>query len=244
MRTVEAFWEKRNLGVSCVEGEVSRHDTAEEIIQEIRGWKEQYQVMKVPSTRSDLLFPLQDEGFQFIETQFATGTSLKKMPQIPEKYQKIASRIRARKASEQEVNEIVEIVKSGEIFSTDRIALDPVFGKKIAGQRYAYWIQDIYNAGGIIRITEFDGQKMGFSANSLSVDGKEFHSALGGSYPETVGTGLSTVGMCFVLRGAYESGASRIVSAVSSNNFPILKIHLQAGMHIKDISYVLVKHIK
>ena len=242
MKVIEAVWEKRNLGVSCVEIEIARNDRAEDVMEAIQAREEQYQVVKLPSGRVDLLFPLQDIGFKYIESAIATGMPLSKKPVMPERYASIASRIIGHVATADEVGDLLAMIERGEIFTTDRIALDPAFGREVAGRRYANWTRDLLAAGATLVVSEYDGQRFGFSVDQLSENGKEWHSILGGNFPDNHGEGLAAVGMCKTILKAYSCGSRRFVSAVSSNNLPILKIHLECGLKIKSISDVLIRH--
>jgi L-amino acid N-acyltransferase YncA len=46
-----------------------------------------------------------------------------------------------------------------------------------------------------------------------------------------------------ILTKAEEKGAKKIVSAISSNNLPVVRTHVQLGFEVKDLNYVFIRHL-
>ena len=76
MNVIDAFWEERNLGVTCYEIQMERSDTAESAADTLdRLEQRQYMVVKIPSSRYDLVPLIQSRGYAFIETAIALETN-------------------------------------------------------------------------------------------------------------------------------------------------------------------------
>ena len=65
---------------------------------------------------------------------------------------------------------------------------------------------------------------------------------LGGLVPDEIESGLGFVMIYFITKYAQEKGYKRIITGVSSNNFPILKLHEMFGYNVSGMTYCLVKH--
>ncbi len=241
MKIVEATWEKRNLGVSCLELEAEKKDLVTEILSVLGGREEQYQVVKVASGRVDIALALQEIGFRYIETLFETGVVLKDRPIVPDVCRDLIKYTDYHTATDEEEKEVIRLIKTGNIFTTDRIALDPAFSIELAGQRYAYWMEDLMLSGkATMFITEYQGDKIGFNIN---VDrGSYYDAVLGGLFPEYLGSGLGFANSWSGMNATYNLGARKIISHVSSNNYPILQLHLMFGMKIRKVTSTFVKH--
>lgn len=241
MKLTEALWEQRNLGVTCLELTAEPRDDTAEVLAALRDRTEQYLVVKLPPGRTDLLLSLQKEGFRFIETLFETEINMKNGVPAPEKCRPLLPRVSYHYAGDEEAAEIIGYVRSGEIFSTDRIALDPAFSTALAGQRYAFWTEDVMRSGtGHMIISEYDGQRIGF--NLVSDKGSFFDGLLGGLLPDYLGSGLGFANAYASYSGSYALGCRKMRSHVSSNNFQMMQLHLLFGMQIRGLQYCLVRH--
>lgn len=58
---------------------------------------------------------------------------------LPAVYRRFEQEIVVKEADREQRESILREIESGDIFETDRIALDPYFGKEMAGKRYANW---------------------------------------------------------------------------------------------------------
>ena len=241
MRIVEAKWEERNLGVTCAEIEVGKKDSTDSLESLLKERNEQYIVAKVHSGNVEALFALQEKGFRFIETMFETEIGFATRPETPSICKKMSEKVGYHIASKNEIDGVIELVRSGTIFSTDRIALDPTFSKALAGRRYAYWIADTMpKPGSQMYITEYENKNVGFN---VFMDKEAYYDGiLGGLFPEYLDMGIGFANMHVAVNAAYDSGAKKMISHVSSNNFQMMKLHLLYGMHIRRLNYCLVKH--
>lgn len=241
MKIIDAVWEKRNLGVSCVEIEIEKNDNAKSVIEEIRKRTERYQVIKNCIGRTDISIAVQNEGFYYIETLFETGRKLNGRPEPPEICKPFVKNIDYHIATDSEEQHVLEEINRGDIFSTDRIALDPEFSRQLAGRRYALWMKDVLSDNrAYMVISSYKGENIGFN---IYVDkGSYYDMLLGGLFYDWLESGLGFVNSYSGIMSAYEQGARRLKSHVSSNNFTMLKLHLLFGLHIHSMTSNYIKH--
>lgn len=241
MKLIEAVWEKRNLGVSCLEIVIEKKDEVGDVLSAISERSEEYMVAKVPSGRTDILLGLQTKGFQFIETLFEIKAKVSEEPQLPEMCKRFIKDISYHFADKNEIEEVIDHISEGTVFSTDRIALDPHFSPKIAGIRYGNWIRDVMaQEGSKLIITELYGKRVGFVV--MQKKNGYYDPFLSGLFAEYLDSGYGFVNPYCSQKCLYELGAKKSVSHISSNNYKILNIDLMFGSQISAITYVLVKH--
>lgn len=241
MKITEAFWEKRNLGVDAVECTVEKTDAAEKIVQILSGRKEQYLVVKVPVDRADLFFSLQNSGFQYVETLFRVNKNLRYGIKAPAVCAEMAKYLTYREACATETAALLEAIESGAIFSTDRIAVDPYFSRGVAGKRYANWIRDLLLSEQThVLITKFKEEAIGF--HIAKQKGTLCEAILGGLFPEYLDSGYGALNPYSLFLWASEHGMTRLVTHVSSNNLPILKINMLYACKISEACSVFIKH--
>ncbi len=242
MRTVEATWEKRNVGVECFEIEIGKNDSVEAVLDTIHARNEKYFVAKVLAGRADVLLALQKEGFQFIEMNFQTEIELSEKPNPPAICANLIERTGYHIGDEKEAERVIDEIRAGNIFSTDKVALDPFFSQKIAGQRYAFWTQDVLASDKAkLIITEYSGEDVGF--NIVIDKGRYYDGFLGGLFTDYLNSGLGFANVYASLNAVFNLGGRKIFSGVSSNNFQMLKLHMMFGMKIKRLTYNLIKHV-
>lgn len=231
MKIVEAFWEKRNLGVDCLELTAEAGDGPEQLAA---AGTASYTVLKVPSALPELMLAAQGMGFQVMEMQFHLTHGLKDLPRDN------GGAIR-RPATAQEAALVLERVAGGDFFTTDRVCLDPAFSPALGGRRYANWIGDLLAAGETMTVLLSGGELVGFSATKRRRDVLE--QILVGVFPEAQGRGLGSCAVLSAIDEAVRTGCQRLETSVSSNNPRSLRTHLRAGYEISGLDYVLVRHL-
>ena len=242
MKTIEASWEKRNVGVECFEIEIGKSDTVSEVLSIIHSRPEKYFVAKVLAGRTDILLALQADGFQFIETNIQTEIALTEKPAPPSKCANLIRYAGYHIGNDDEVKFAIDEIRKGTIFATDKVALDPFFSQRIAGQRYAFWSEDVMQSGKAkMIITEYNGDNVGF--NIIIDKGKYYDGFLGGLYTEYLNSGLGFANVNAAVNAVFDLGGRKMISGVSSNNFQMLKLHMMFGLKIKKLTYNLIKHM-
>ena len=83
MDVVDAHWERRNLGVTCVEVTVEPGDSVDEVAEVVDGLAHGYQVVKVPTASVGVMHCLADRGFEFLEASVSVEHSLRTLTATP-----------------------------------------------------------------------------------------------------------------------------------------------------------------
>lgn len=243
MKIVDAVWEKRNLNVECAEVYIENDDDLD-VVKEINSLDFSYQVVNIPAERVDLLLAMQQSGFMLIENKINLSKRIRtKDSQLPELYSRFKNSIHIREPLEREKQIVLEDVRTGKVFRTDRIALDPFFGRVQAGERYYYWICDMLENGGCMNISTYNDKIVGFGVVERK-DYKVYSATIGGLLSGYANSGLGFSTIYGNTLSCINKGASKIVTTVSSNNLSVLKLHMLFEYDINGMEYVLIKHIK
>jgi len=240
MKKINAFWEKRNLGVDCVELQVNNNDFLSEFRNTVRELKSEYQVLRVPSGRTDMLLSAQVLGFQVIEMSIEL-TRRTKDYSLPSIYKRFEPHINIIEADENNINKVLLEIKESNMFMTDRIAMDPFFSADKSGNRYYYWSKDMLDTGAHLYLAQYKGENVGFGLNN-SKNGTLYDAVLGGVFPKFANKGLGFLSIHANTKSIISQGGTNIVTRVSSNNSPILRLHMLFGFEIHDMDYVLIRH--
>lgn len=242
MRIVDAEWEKRNLGIDVTEITCFEKDSAAQLSDILRTVETPYSVLKIPSGCINLLLVAQKEGYSFIETDFELWGDLYRVS-TPEYYKRFEKHIRMEEASGKILERVLNEIQTGTIFETDRIALDPHFSKRIAGERYYNWTQDILSNDAFMGVLYYKDTPVAFNLSKPAKDRDDaYDGVLGGLLPEASEKGLGFLVVYGENQICKLNGRRYCIGRVSSNNMPILRLHLQFGYEVKSIVYVLIKH--
>lgn len=240
MKIVDAVWEKRNLGVDVTEIVCEASDSKEELISALSKVKAPYSVCKVPSGAVELLLCAQEQGYQVIEMSIGMEREMKDL-ELPSMYKGFASDIIIKDANDRETKLVLERIESGNIFKTDRIAMDPYFGKKIAGKRYGNWIRDLIQKDAHMCIGYYREEPVAFGVTA-DKEGQVSNAVFGGLLNTETGKGLGFISLYANLVSAEKRGNKKIKTYVSSNNPAVITLHLRFGYSIAEMQYVLIKH--
>jgi hypothetical protein len=242
MKKINAFWEKRNLGVDCVELEANTNDSLSEFSDTVMDLMSEYQVLRIPSGRTDMLLFAQKLGFHVIEMSIELARKTKDYC-LPNIYKRFEPYINIVEADENSINKVLLEIKDGNMFVTDRIAMDPFFPVDKSGNRYYYWSRDILNAGAHLFLAQYKNENVGFGLNN-SKGGTLYDAVLGGVFPKYANKGLGFLSIHANAKSIISQGGTNIVTRVSSNNAPILRLHMLFGFDIHDMDYVLIRHLE
>lgn len=238
MKKIEAFWEKKNLGLNTLELEFDERDSIK-ILNTIEEFEEyDYIVAKVPKGKVDFIHKLEMIKFQFMEAQVELINNLKQNIEIPNRLLKTSNDIHYVSVTEEVELEMLLNKIDLNMFDTDRISLDPCLGKELAAARYKNWIRYLfYKEDSMLYKLIYKQREIGFFLFK-KINEKIYSSVLVGLYTEFKNKGLGFSIVEQHIRWALENHAEQIVTRVSSNNLRSLKLHLNFGYEIKDIYYV------
>lgn len=244
MRIVDAFWDTKNLGLDTLEISVKHTDTAAEVerLGELLEARRQgcYTVVKVPSTRPDILVPLSGLGLRFAESTFDLRLKIGGDDfRVPRLFERMDKKISYGPITTPEQEQRLELEIMQGIFSTDRISLDPRFGKTVAARRYLNWLHaEKANGAGLYELRHGE-VPFGFFALKALGDAK-FDNFLAGLYTSHLHAGIGFAMIGKAIEAIWESGGTWYNTHVSSNNFSVFRLYQHYGFAVHSISYVWV----
>ena len=240
LKVVNAFWEKRNLGVDCNEIEIQPGDEADFLKRELPLNETAYTVVKVPSNKFDVMFLLQDLGYTYIESSINLVHDLKEIRLNPLQ-QRIMNSISYSTMSNKDIDQLFGEIRKG-IFTTDRIYIDPYFSHEQAANRYVNWICDELERGCKIFKLTYKNDSVGFFTFK-DMGGGVCYPFLAGMYENYLKSGL---GLCTIekpLKQAINMNYKKYSTFISSNNVSTLSAHVALNFSFKKIYHVYIKHI-
>lgn len=240
MRIKEAPWEQRNLNVIGCEFYVERDESWNSVRESVLCHPAEYKVIHIESGNTYALTGAQSDGFVFVEMNIQLRAELSDIT-IPKIFERFIPHISYEFADKQKIEEILSVVESGTMFTTDKVSVDPYFGPKMAGRRYSLWSMDVIKSGAKMLLAKYKGTIVGFDI-LVEHEKNIVEAFLGGVLPEFANRGFGFLPVYLISKAAKELGYKRIITGVSSNNLPILKIHEMFGFMIADTSYALIKH--
>ena len=239
MKIIDAFWEMRNLDVTCTEVTVELDDLEEVVFAQINELPLGYQVVKLPVARVDIMNALQNANFTFVESSISVEHDLQ-LKEPDGLFARMVSSCEFVLIGTDEIERISLEIRS-DMFRTDRVYLDPEFTREQAANRYVNWMMDEVSRGASVYELRIKNVGIGFFLFRHDSKGVGY-SALAGLYPSSKTPGFGNVLLHQVLLEAKKRQLIRLESHVSSNNLAVVKNHIEQGFRITDIHYVYVRH--
>lgn len=244
MRTIDCVWERKNLGVRVKEiilDDGERFDAAA-IAAAAEGAG--YVVLKVPVGDPDFLFGLPALGYTWVETQMTVGKRFVDFD-FDDRLVRVLSRgIRFVRVEDNSNLEAVVASITEDMFQTDRISLDPHFGPAVGRIRYVNWIRSVFSEPDVLLFEFVKGEsRYGFSLCRRKPSG-EWDYVLGGIYGPYAnsGLGLLTPAAPFLYARDTDCPFTRLVTGISSNNTPVVRLYAHLGYVLDRVRHVYVKH--
>ena len=237
----KAPWEKRNLDVNCCDIFIDNDDVIDDFRADIEALNEEYQVMHISGGNSAALLAAQNMGFQIIEMNVELVRDMKSV-EIPTIYKRFEQHLSYEYTDEKTMEMVLDRVKKGDMFLTDKIASDPFFGPDKSGFRYYNWCKDIMDQGGVTVLSKYKNEVIGFETYKMDEKGSVTN-IIGGVFPEYSNKGLGFAPLYVELLSQKEKGAKKVHTAVSSNNVPVLKVHEMLGYRVDKMTYILIRHL-
>ena len=240
----DCHWELKNLGESTVEIKIEPGDSAcaSSIDEAVDGYA--YQVVKVPSGYPEFNFLLGSMGFVLIETQLHVSKRFRDFD-FDNKLLKVVARDVGFQAAEsqQQMKDIVSKI-SPDLFSTDRICLDPKYGPAVGRNRYVNWITSSFGNGTLLYEVTVKGKPVGFGFHGIREDGKVLEYWLGGIYEQykSSGLGILTPASPFLYGRCEGFAFDKVDTHISSNNLPVVRLYNTLGYSIEGFDYIFVRH--
>jgi hypothetical protein len=245
MIIIDAYWEKRNLGVDCNEITIDKGDCEDIDLLKLHITQNtvEYTVVKVPTGMIPVMFMLEDMGFHFIEGMVRFSHDLiSHEKHFSENLKKMAAFCTLKKLDEMNFEDLFAEIRKG-IFNTDRVYNDPYFEKGMSAERYIGWIKDAYRNGMDIYEFMFKGKASGFKQFKIDKN-FEVKGTLGGLYTGSHFPGLAGLHRYSFLCNVLSRGAKKIPNSyVSVNNPKAIRLNLALGYQYEETQYVYVKHL-
>ena len=241
MKVTDCFWEKRNLGENVVEITIEKDDVLNgDFLSEYNNTD--YLVIKVPVNMPGFNFLLAQQGFSLIELQMDMTASLNSFDFNHKLIKWVSPQVDFNKVSNSdELDEVLSKIDS-RMFVTDRISIDPYYGKEVGCKRYKNWIHDEFNKGtaDILRFF-YRGKHIGFM---MYEESGLLRGLLGGIYPDfqDLGLGLLTPTALPLYISRNRIPVKRVAADISSNNKPVWELYESFGYKATNQHYVFVKH--
>ncbi len=240
MKITDAVWEQRNLGVTSYGISLDMRDHLQDVQKEYSKLQEkEYMVVKIPSSRYDLAYYFQEQGYLFSESSIRLSCDLQKL-YIPERILKICKKCTWVEMKKEDLDQLSkEIYK--DIFKKDKVFTDPKFKPEQSARRYDLWIRDLVSAGTMPYKVMYGGDTIGFFLNQ-KIEQNAYYGVMAAVYSDYEGTGMGYCIQYAGLQSAIERGADTYIGYVSGTNPEVLKILLSIGYVIKEIDYIFIKH--
>lgn len=240
MRYIDSFWEKKNLGVDSGKLVIDEAIDTAQLEEILESNKKEYWEADVACGCFDSICVLEKKGFHYMETAIGLKANISDI-QIPKSMKRFVGKVSYDLTTDDELQTILDVIRSGEMFLTDKISLNSKFGHKKAGNRYGNWVESLLEKDARCFSIHYMGKLVGFEISILKDGAVEFF--LGGGFPNAgAGSGMMTV------TASYDYWLNQdiksIETRVSSNNMPVLKLHELFGLRVCDMRYILVKNNK
>jgi RimJ/RimL family protein N-acetyltransferase len=246
MKIIDAYWEKRNLGLDAYEICLDNDDVKklDEIIKIVSSdkYNKAYLVIKMPVPNIEALHYLEDNGFSFMEIQFHMVKSLKNytLP-VAEPHLKHFLEQREIKKYEEDWKAFVDLMTDN-MFHSDRIYLDPKWAKGTSCKRYKNWIMDLVNNPESHLFAYYHQDiPVGFGLIKINEKNKIADILLEGIFEQYQGQGFGYRMVDCALKKYQNLGIEKVETARSSNNLPMLNLDYLFAFKIKKLEYVLRK---
>lgn len=242
MKITDCVWEISNIGKKTCEVVVDEGDTIDDNLLSKLDTDYEYQVFKVAPNNIATNFFLGDKGFHFIETQIEIELKYKDFNFNDPLVKYLEPDIIFKDVIEKDEFEAIFNRMTPNMFISDRLAVDPYFGIEYSYKRYSNWMRTAFNnkTASFFHIL-YKGEPVGFSMYRITDD--VWHGDLGGVYPG-FGAGLGLLTACCSFYYIKQRGIKikKLVSAISSNNIPVIPTFNHCHFNFKNFKYIFVKH--
>ncbi len=241
MKIVDCPWELVNLDCRVAEISVSAGEAInKEKIQELESDYD-YLVLKIPSGAMSHNIVAAQMGFTLAETQMEMAKHKKdwnfENDQLTKRLMEQLSVERI--TTEEDFEELMSLI-TDDMFSTDRIYLDPEFGPKYSVKRYKNWTRTEWENGSLLYKHLFRGKYVGYSLAKKQRE--ELICLLAGCFEQYQKTGIG-LWIPLVPELYPNMEYSRYSTHISANNIPVWRMYNHQKYEVTNFDYVFVKHI-
>lgn len=236
MQVKNCEWEVANLGKKTKEFILNSNEDVNELLR----YKDfaEYNVVKVSNRCKSAFHKL--DGYNFVEAQINYELPLSRFDEENTKLKTFVKGINFEEVASP--RPAIEKIATN-IFTTDRIALDPIFGLDTAAKRYRNWISSSVEKDNFsFYNVSFKKKECGFYFFQESAG--KVNLLLAGVYDENLkGLGVGVSVIIAPLLMSKSMGFSRISAKVSSNNPDVMRIYEDLGFKMASLEYVYIRHL-
>lgn len=245
MKIVNCTWELDNIGKKTAEIEISLHESVDKNLVADVEHDYEYIVVKIPAGHIEASETIQDMGYKYFETQMKLSKTAKSFNYNDRLFKLFSNTIKIDVADTEEKLQRILDSMTPMMFSTDRISCDPIFGPEVGLRRYQNWTKTEYQRGSFLYEMQLeDGAGIGFGLARLGEN--EVHGLLGGIYEkyQNLGYGLLTSSsfQLYCMQSGHRY--SRLITAISSNNLPVLQFYNYLNYKVDNLFDVFIKHVE
>jgi hypothetical protein len=238
MKIIDAVWEKRNIGLDTREIEVSEDDSWVDLKDAIKKIDCEYLVVKIPCSRTDLTFKLNELDLVFVEL-LTKAHFAGPQPELTGIQRRVISSLTWGKITPENKETLFKEISLG-MFKTDRVAIDPLIGIDRSSKRYLGWITDELNSGALMYEITKGIELVGFFL--IRKEENSSNAILAGLLDKYQKSGFGFVLNHLQIEMSNKMGCKCIYSTFSSNNRGATAVHMSMGYTVDQQHYVYVNH--
>lgn len=241
MKIIDCPWELANLDCRVAEISVAADEVIDKTqIEELES-KYDYLVLKVQAGTMKNNIVAAELGFALAETQMflikeKRDWHLDKDLLTLRLIQQLSVECIT---TEEDFEELMSLITE-DMYSTDRIYLDPEFGPKYSERRYKNWTRTEWERGALLYKHFFRGKYVGYSL--CKKQGDELVCLLAGCFEQYQKTGIG-LWIPLVPELYPDTEYTRYTTHVSTNNIPVWQMYNRQKYEVTNFDYVFVKHI-
>ena len=245
MNIVDCYWELANLGENVCEVTVESECEFKSDVIDALDRNYSYQVIKVAAGNVPFILELQKKGFSLIETQINWTTKIKEFNISHPLIKRFSPSLAFEDIAN--IDDFEEMLTNIDdtMFSTDRIALDPIYGCKVGRNRYCNWMRKEFGKDSFyFAYINYEGTRIGFMM--LKANNQRGHGVLAGIFKkyQEMGFGVLTSSSMPLYIIDRKIDVKVYETSTSSNNTANTKIYSTLGFQLKSMAYVFIKHLK
>lgn len=239
MKIIDAYWEKKNLGVTTSEIIVEDSDKLSELEDALCELDSEYQVVKIPVNLFSHYILMGQHGFIFAEAMVSLVRGMQKV-HIPDKKKEINKKLHLEKMDDKSFEKMLEAVSNG-LYHTDRVSVDPYFNKQQSSNRYFNWLTQERSIGNEFYKLMYGNDYVGY-LDLKQEDKYIWKDVMTGIFPEYRGKGFAMGFTSKLIEMLRNRNATKVYGDISTNNTASLQSRMRYGYKVDKFSYVFVKH--
>ena len=241
MKIIDCYWERRNLGCNAVEVRIETGDSLTDLDFEQLN-KYDYVVIKVPVNKVEFNYGLANCGYVMFELQMDMYANMNSFNFEEKNIKRLLPHVDFQEVKTMgELNLLLSKITPN-MFTTDRISMDPDFGSEKGCLRYKNWVCDEFDNPASKTINIFyKNQNVGFATFKEDV---EYYGLIGGLFADYQNDGIGLLTPCFapLFLKWNNSTIKKIHNPISSNNKAVWDLYEFFGYIPKNAD--LVSHVE